>query len=151
MLTALFNPRLRRTLCPYCRGTLIQRHQRLVSCSSCKTVHHESCWEEAQRCSIFGCTSSRIALRDDELQRYRHHKSLLKSYILSADVIILTAFAILSGSLIARLSAGLLICVTTFLLVKQFRMPHCSSCGSELHFVNQDWHYAQCDNCDVSA
>ena len=40
--------------CPYCRS-LIAGQDVIVSCRECKTTHHQDCWEETGRCSIFGC------------------------------------------------------------------------------------------------
>ena len=41
-------------LCPYCRGEF-SGSDATVSCSECKTRHHQECWEEVDRCSVFGC------------------------------------------------------------------------------------------------
>ncbi len=41
-------------LCPYCRG-MIAENERAVSCGECRTVHHQDCWNESDRCSVFGC------------------------------------------------------------------------------------------------
>jgi Prokaryotic RING finger family 1 len=43
-------------LCPYCRGQF-SINDATVSCSECKTRHHKECWEEVDRCSVFGCRS----------------------------------------------------------------------------------------------
>jgi DNA-binding transcriptional regulator YhcF (GntR family) len=44
-------------LCPFCRQRM-ERTDDIVHCFACKTAHHEECWNEASRCSIFGCGSS---------------------------------------------------------------------------------------------
>jgi hypothetical protein len=41
-------------LCPYCRGEFIAKDD-TVSCRECKTRHHQECWDEVGRCSVFGC------------------------------------------------------------------------------------------------
>ncbi len=41
-------------LCPYCRGQFTGAES-TVSCRECKTRHHQECWEEVGRCSVFGC------------------------------------------------------------------------------------------------
>jgi DNA-binding transcriptional regulator YhcF (GntR family) len=44
-------------VCPYCRQ-LMESIDMIVYCFACKTAHHEECWNEVSRCSIFGCGSS---------------------------------------------------------------------------------------------
>jgi hypothetical protein len=41
-------------LCPYCRNDFNEAAG-TVSCRDCKTRHHQDCWEEVGRCSVFGC------------------------------------------------------------------------------------------------
>lgn len=41
-------------LCPYCRNDFNETAG-TVSCRDCKTRHHQDCWEEVGRCSVFGC------------------------------------------------------------------------------------------------
>jgi hypothetical protein len=41
-------------LCPYCRNDFNETTGS-VSCRDCKTRHHQDCWEEVGRCSVFGC------------------------------------------------------------------------------------------------
>jgi hypothetical protein len=41
-------------LCPYCRNDFTETAS-TVSCRDCKTRHHQECWEEVGRCSVFGC------------------------------------------------------------------------------------------------
>lgn len=52
-------------LCPYCRG-MITTGEKVVSCSKCRTAHHQDCWNETDRCSIFGCGSkSELELQNE--------------------------------------------------------------------------------------
>lgn len=44
-------------ICPYCRQSMDPTDD-IVSCFACNTAHHEECWNEVSRCSIFGCGSS---------------------------------------------------------------------------------------------
>ncbi|MCI0447973.1 GntR family transcriptional regulator [bacterium] len=44
-------------ICPYCRQSM-EPSDTVVSCFACNTAHHEECWDEVSRCSIFGCGSS---------------------------------------------------------------------------------------------
>ncbi|HEY7160740.1 MAG TPA: RING finger protein [Acidobacteriota bacterium] len=44
-------------ICPYCRQTM-EPTDSVVCCFGCNTAHHEECWNEVSRCSIFGCGSS---------------------------------------------------------------------------------------------
>ncbi len=44
-------------ICPYCRQSM-EPTDNVVSCFGCNTAHHEECWNEVSRCSIFGCGSS---------------------------------------------------------------------------------------------
>ncbi len=41
-------------LCPYCRSDF-RETVGIVSCRECNTRHHQECWEEVGRCSVFGC------------------------------------------------------------------------------------------------
>jgi hypothetical protein len=41
-------------LCPYCRSDFSEA-MATVSCRDCKTRHHQECWDEVGRCSVFGC------------------------------------------------------------------------------------------------
>jgi hypothetical protein len=41
-------------LCPYCRGAITDQ-DKSVSCQQCRTIHHQLCWNETDRCSVFGC------------------------------------------------------------------------------------------------
>jgi hypothetical protein len=43
-------------LCPYCRGVILAQ-EKSVSCQECRTTHHQVCWNETDRCSVFGCGS----------------------------------------------------------------------------------------------
>jgi GntR family transcriptional regulator len=45
------------SVCPYCRQSM-EPNDVVVFCFACKTAHHEECWNEVSRCSIFGCGSS---------------------------------------------------------------------------------------------
>ena len=47
------------TICPFCRVAL-EKTMQLIICSACGSWHHDSCWREHGRCSIFGCTGSAI-------------------------------------------------------------------------------------------
>jgi GntR family transcriptional regulator len=56
----LKNPKLNlqgAAICPYCRQSM-EPTDSVVSCFACNTAHHEECWNEVSRCSIFGCGSS---------------------------------------------------------------------------------------------
>ena len=44
-------------ICPYCRQSM-EPTDSVVFCFACNTAHHEECWNEVSRCSIFGCASS---------------------------------------------------------------------------------------------
>jgi hypothetical protein len=49
-------------LCPYCRNSILEK-EKVVSCRECRTIHHSECWNETDRCSVFGCgNKSEIAL-----------------------------------------------------------------------------------------
>jgi hypothetical protein len=41
-------------LCPYCRNSILEK-EKVVSCRECRTIHHYECWNETNRCSVFGC------------------------------------------------------------------------------------------------
>jgi len=41
-------------LCPYCRNPILEE-EKAVSCRECRTIHHMECWNETDRCSVFGC------------------------------------------------------------------------------------------------
>ena len=45
----------REAFCPYCRGELVET-DRVVSCGECRTRHHQDCWNETERCSVYGCS-----------------------------------------------------------------------------------------------
>jgi hypothetical protein len=45
--------------CPYCRDPLATG--KLVRCAICFTAQHESCWNEAKKCSVFNCEGKDIA------------------------------------------------------------------------------------------
>jgi hypothetical protein len=47
------------TICPFCRVAL-EDTTPLIICSVCGSWHHDSCWREHGRCSIFGCSGSAI-------------------------------------------------------------------------------------------
>lgn len=42
--------------CPYCHEEIADGTPR-VRCIACGTRHHEACWAEHRRCSVFGCGS----------------------------------------------------------------------------------------------
>lgn len=46
-----------KAICPFCRQ-LMEPGDNVVSCFACNTAHHEECWNEVSRCSVFGCGSS---------------------------------------------------------------------------------------------
>ncbi len=41
--------------CPYCRDDVGLDNDDVMACSTCNTVHHSACYEEAGGCTIFGC------------------------------------------------------------------------------------------------
>ncbi|MCI0412537.1 hypothetical protein L0222_07010 [bacterium] len=41
-------------VCPYCRNPVLE-DEKAVSCRECRTIHHSECWNETDRCSVFGC------------------------------------------------------------------------------------------------
>jgi hypothetical protein len=41
-------------ICPYCRSA-ISVNDNLVVCKSCKTLHHQICWNANHKCTVFGC------------------------------------------------------------------------------------------------
>ena len=44
--------------CPYCHEDLASAEApSLVCCARCATPHHAACWEDAPRCSVYGCGS----------------------------------------------------------------------------------------------
>ncbi|HEY7160550.1 MAG TPA: RING finger protein [Acidobacteriota bacterium] len=59
-------------ICPYCRSTL-SKSDDLVICKSCKTIHHQSCWNTNHRCSVFGC-SGKKSLRYGNNKKSRNLK-----------------------------------------------------------------------------
>lgn len=44
-------------LCPYCRCNILDSELYQV-CNSCKTPHHQDCWEENKGCTIYGCNQA---------------------------------------------------------------------------------------------
>ena len=47
-------------MCPYCRDGIESAGElELSACSSCNTVHHAECLEEAGGCTVFGCGGGR--------------------------------------------------------------------------------------------
>jgi len=49
-------------MCPYCRDGIESAGElELSACSSCNTVHHTECLEEAGGCTVFGCGGGRRA------------------------------------------------------------------------------------------
>lgn len=56
-------------VCPYCKEILgpqrVQNTQRIrktketIACPRCRTLHHETCWNQNGRCSVFGCIGIR--------------------------------------------------------------------------------------------
>ncbi len=50
--------------CPFCREQLSEDHPDLVSCDSCRTLHHGECFAEHGGCTIYGCTG-----RQSEMHR----------------------------------------------------------------------------------
>ncbi len=60
VVNSLKNPRVNLSagaICPYCRQSL-EATDSIVTCFACNTAHHEECWNDVSRCSIFGCGSS---------------------------------------------------------------------------------------------
>lgn len=45
------------TLCPYCRAPM-EEQDTVARCRKCRTAHHEECWHEQGRCSVFGCANT---------------------------------------------------------------------------------------------
>ena len=43
--------------CPVCSGALVKR---VVYCLACGAPHHRDCWRYVGRCSMFGCSGTRI-------------------------------------------------------------------------------------------
>jgi hypothetical protein len=45
-----------RPTCPYCRGEISPSEH--LSCSTCKSPHHEECWQENGGCTVYGCSEA---------------------------------------------------------------------------------------------
>src|SRR5438445_2598252 len=48
-------------VCPFCRSDIISE-SRIVLCGTCKTPHHEACWDNYHRCSVFGCSGTKRSI-----------------------------------------------------------------------------------------
>jgi len=44
-------------ICPYCR-TIIKESENVKICPSCKTPHHQDCWQENKGCTVYGCDNA---------------------------------------------------------------------------------------------
>jgi hypothetical protein len=51
--------------CPYCRSP-IYLWDTPVLCERCMTAHHQDCWKEADRCSVFACGSTQYYIRTED-------------------------------------------------------------------------------------
>ncbi len=49
--------------CPYCQFPLKQE-SKAVQCKSCKTPHHQECWNENDGCTTFGCVEKNYYIAD---------------------------------------------------------------------------------------
>ncbi len=56
--------------CPHCQR-LIESSDRVVTCSSCGTVHHEPCWMEHDGCGTYECAPVRRVLPSDQQAEIR--------------------------------------------------------------------------------
>jgi hypothetical protein len=54
--------------CPYCREDFDPALERIVVCNYCRTSHHESCLNENQQCTTWGClaTQADFSLRSND-------------------------------------------------------------------------------------
>lgn len=52
-----------KVLCPYCKE--ITSSVGTVLCTACGTRHHKACWNENDRCAVYGCSGT-------------HHKTILR-------------------------------------------------------------------------
>lgn len=44
-------------VCPFCKDEIL-RDQNTIRCSECKAIHHDGCWTDNGRCSVFGCNGT---------------------------------------------------------------------------------------------
>lgn len=45
------------THCPYCQAEIYDADA-IVQCVTCESIYHESCWQEIDRCAMYGCEGS---------------------------------------------------------------------------------------------
>jgi hypothetical protein len=59
--------------CPYCHDDFETR-QRTIECPRCGVKHHEECYQEFGRCSVFAC-ATRHGVMPDGIDLARHNRS----------------------------------------------------------------------------
>ncbi|PWT92663.1 MAG: hypothetical protein C5B54_03190, partial [Acidobacteria bacterium] len=46
------------SICPFCRERLNPSKDSIVTCTNCRTPHHQDCWLENNECTTWGCFST---------------------------------------------------------------------------------------------
>jgi hypothetical protein len=52
-------------MCPICQSA-VQPAEALVTCESCRQVHHDECWSEVGGCSTYGCPRAPAVTKDEQ-------------------------------------------------------------------------------------
>lgn len=99
-------------VCPYC-GTVIAEGQNTTDCSSCGTVHHESCWSANGGCAVADCAAHQhttpaaaptgTAPSSYYLKVQRRRKTIKKLILILVAVALLTAAGVGIGASHSRI------------------------------------------------
>jgi hypothetical protein len=136
--------------CPFCRDSIYPAIT-VIRCKKCRTIHHEKCWQENRRCSVFGCGGN----PEQEHTEYylietfqKRRKKLLRSWLVS----IITALAIgltISYFLVPYLPmhglilfcAAVAIFIIAIIVLNGYAQYLCPACGHQPRITTRNKKY----------
>jgi predicted RNA-binding Zn-ribbon protein involved in translation (DUF1610 family) len=179
LFTALRGEVDRGTLkCPFCRDSIYPAVT-ITRCSSCRTVHHEKCWQDNHQCSVFGCAGT-PQLEHTEFYLIesfqKRRKKLIRSWfasfittivVLCAISYLLREFMPIEGRIL--FSGAVAIFIIAIIVLNSYAQYLCPACGHQPRIIRKErkfflwpiiqnydiihseliWNPANCPNCKV--
>jgi hypothetical protein len=164
--------------CPFCRDSIYPAIT-ITCCSSCRTVHHEKCWQDNHRCSVFGCLgipqqehSEFYLVESFQKRRKRMIRSWFVSLIVGSVIVFLMSYSLqaimpVEGAVLFSSAVALFILV--IILLEGYAQYLCPACGHQPRIITRErkfflwpilqnyeiihsqliWNPSNCPNCKV--
>lgn len=128
-----------KSICPHCQGHF-GNDDEVVTCSSCHSLQHQSCWGNAGRCTVSGCAGSGFSeVELSKLRKMRVRETVI--IFLLAGFFVTAVFVVRSD---LRLAVMLMLGIAILLIGISRLARSCPVCSS---VVGDGDRYRICTGC----